>query len=580
MLPLTLTLTLASPPAVACGGLFCDTSTTTRVDQAGERIVFAIDDSGSVEMHAQIEYEGAAADFAWIVPVPVPPTVFLSTDALFDDLASTAPAFRLDQTTEGRCSRRSLGCGAIGESDKSSDDSWDTFGSDTDGGVRVAAEKRVGPYDTVTLQADDAATLRTWLTDHDYELPPTLDTALAPYIADGSWFVALRMANDATAGELAPLGLTWEGGASIPLTLTAVAAMPDMPVTVWVFGDGLAVPAGYARVAPNPVRYDWLNGAANYTEVVGDAIDAAGGQAFVVETSLDTSDLRTTLLQFDRETVAAALTDTADPAEFRAALTELGFVEADDGDDTGPWRSDGLTRAELANLTGALNSCITIPEGLQTALDDDGTSLWDCPTCWEVFWQDLAFDPATCAAAVDDRIVRPRERAHALFDHPRVTRLLTMLSPEEMTSDPGFTLLADGDVIATTRQATEVTECTPAKGSSGSPRRLELDAFEIALPSDEWWNSEDMDWATWIGDLPAAQQIWSYDAAGNETLDVDHTEAIGTALVDLAREADTKVGGTSAAASCATGGGATLPLLVLLMGLPTRRRIHPTQENA
>ena len=69
----TLTLLLASmslvPAANACGGFFC--GPTDPIDQAGENILFAVDKAaGEVTVHVQIQYEGPAEEFAWILPAP------------------------------------------------------------------------------------------------------------------------------------------------------------------------------------------------------------------------------------------------------------------------------------------------------------------------------------------------------------------------------------------------------------------------------------------------------------------------------------------------------------------------------
>ena len=68
--------------AFACGGFFCNS--LEPVDQSAERILFAVDDqAGTVTAHVQIFFEGDADDFAWVVPVPSIPELFLSTDSLF-----------------------------------------------------------------------------------------------------------------------------------------------------------------------------------------------------------------------------------------------------------------------------------------------------------------------------------------------------------------------------------------------------------------------------------------------------------------------------------------------------------------
>src|ERR671928_78331 len=59
-----------TPSAHACGGFFC---TNVPVDQAAERIIFAVNDDGTIDAYVQINYTGAPDAFAWVVPVPNPP---------------------------------------------------------------------------------------------------------------------------------------------------------------------------------------------------------------------------------------------------------------------------------------------------------------------------------------------------------------------------------------------------------------------------------------------------------------------------------------------------------------------------
>src|SRR5438105_6531001 len=71
------------PGAYACGGFFC---TNVPVDQAAERIIFAVNDDGTIDAYVQINYTGAPDAFAWVVPVPNPPKVDVATMAMLREL--------------------------------------------------------------------------------------------------------------------------------------------------------------------------------------------------------------------------------------------------------------------------------------------------------------------------------------------------------------------------------------------------------------------------------------------------------------------------------------------------------------
>src|SRR5262249_21374216 len=70
----------------------------------------------------------------------------------------------------------------------------------------------------------------------------------------------------------------------IPITLTSVAAQPDMGIQVWLLGAGRAIPRNYAHTILDDAQIDWFNGARNYTDVVVRATrEAAGRHTFVTE---------------------------------------------------------------------------------------------------------------------------------------------------------------------------------------------------------------------------------------------------------------------------------------------------------
>src|SRR5947209_3400621 len=92
------TLVAAAPRASACG-CFAPPNPTVAVVQAGEKILFAVDGQ-TITAHVQIRYQGDAAEFGWLVPLPSVPEVSVGTDELFARLsAATAPSFTLTTRT-------------------------------------------------------------------------------------------------------------------------------------------------------------------------------------------------------------------------------------------------------------------------------------------------------------------------------------------------------------------------------------------------------------------------------------------------------------------------------------------------
>ncbi len=80
-------LTWFSQPAEACG-CFTPPDATVPIVQAGERILFAVE-NGVVTAHIQLQYAGDAKDFGWLLPLPSVPVVKVGTDELFTRLIAT-----------------------------------------------------------------------------------------------------------------------------------------------------------------------------------------------------------------------------------------------------------------------------------------------------------------------------------------------------------------------------------------------------------------------------------------------------------------------------------------------------------
>lgn len=464
--PVLLTLLLPAP-AHACGGFFCN---TTPVDQSGEDIVFSVDeDKGEVTVHVQIAYQGAAEEFAWIVPVPQAPELVLSTDRLFQELAwRTQPRFNLEYKEIFRCE------GGIGGYGASSDAAFSASSpappSASGGGVTVVSEQQVGPYDTVTLQADTSEALLGWLQDNDYLLPDSLDPVLAPYVADGSFFVALKLSKDSDVGELAPLGMRYPGDlASVPIQLTSIAATEDMRLRAYVIGDSRAVPESYLHVQINDLVVDWFSGGSNWEDAITIAADEAGGQAFATDYSGSTDVMEEALYRpgmYDVE----ALASSPDAYAFFDEIVRQGFP----GDST---------------MMSLFQEFLPMPP----ALAAEGVSeqdFYNCLSCYTPWVDAIPFDAAAFADAIDERIVSPLRLAQRLFDdHSHLTRLTSSVSPIEMTKDPTFVFNRDMEqTVELERKASLEFYCGFGGTWSDSERRLVLaDGRSYRLPSQQWF---------------------------------------------------------------------------------------------
>ncbi len=397
--------------AHACGGFACDNSAP--VLQAAERIVFGLDpDDGEVEMHVQITYTGPSEDFAWIVPVPAEPELFLSTSDLFTRLAlATLPTFNLVTRELGDC----VDSGERAFAGGSSDAPNVTSTADSSFDVTVTSEKTVGPYETVTLSAASSEDLVGWLRTQGYDLPPRFEELARPYVSEGSSFVALRLGKDRDAGDLAPLALRYRADrATVPVQLTSIAATPDMRMEAYVLSDGRGVPESYLHVKINDAAVDWWTGGANYPDVISLAADEAGGHAFATDYH-----------------------GTSDVTVFWPEGAALDRAQLEAQTDPSRWLS--LVRGQFPTSPPP-----ELFEVLEDAfgLDGMGTALW---SGYSYTTGELAdFDAGSATADLYARVVEPLQNAQDLLDrHPRLSRMTSSLDAAEMTVDPVFVVNPD-----------------------------------------------------------------------------------------------------------------------------------------
>jgi hypothetical protein len=442
--------------ARACGGFFCNNQP---LDQAGEKILFLVDETtGEVTAHIQIQYAGSAPDFSWVVPVTSVPTFDVGSDEIFLRLVgATAPSYQVHTTQIGGCdlcpsSPPWDGDGAV-DADADADGDSDTG---TDGGVLVLDSGVVGPFETVTLSSDDPEALSTWLVDNGYDVPETAGPIIAAYVSANYYFVGLKLTKESDTGDLRPIILHLAATTPcIPLRLTAIAATPDMPVFTWVLGDARAVSTNYLDVVPNDVLI--LTGAMTYPEAASAAIDVAGGRAFITEYAGSSAVARAA---FDNGYHTDALRTLDSPVDVMAELQRQGF------------RSSAL-------LLSLLTEYMPPPDGVEPR------DFYNCPDCYDL--SGYTFDANALADGLEDGIVRPLDEVHdATFRYPTLTRLYTVISPDEMTEDPEFAMNPWAPPVDQIRTAELVRNCR----GTYSP---DDDYGEVATPNGHTFCGHDVD---------------------------------------------------------------------------------------
>lgn len=464
--PVALASLVAAAPrlASACGGTFCDGGGGPQVmpvDQSGESILFVIDE-GFVEAHVQIEYKGDPALFAWLVPLPAAAgsdlEVSVGSQELFDRmLTATVPTFTLDQAFEGDCSsnRPGIGCSSV---------STDAAGGFADGGEginedpppggpSVLAQDVAGAYEYAVLQGGTADGVGQWLDDNGYARDDDAPEILQAYLDESFVFVAFKLQPGTALDQIHPVVLRYPGSEPcIPLRLTRIAAVEDMRVRAFFLGDSRVVPTNYRHVELNPLRIDWLGLGANYDALVGEAIDLEGadGRAFVTEYAgtvsvVPSAGLRGFAWNSEAflETTGATLTDT---------LEAQGLFGCATGFDASGFPSEECGPLHPLVL-GLLRTYLPPPPEISAE------EYYLCSECY-LAGNDATWDRAGFAAAFEEQIVGPAEHAlEVLSDNLYLTRLYTMISPGEMTTDPLFHERTDLEDVSNQWGATQVFHC-------------------------------------------------------------------------------------------------------------------------
>jgi uncharacterized protein DUF2330 len=544
--------TFVPATAKACGGFFCNAAQP--VNQAAEGIIFADNGDGTTTAVIQIQYQGPAQSFSWLLPISSVPKsdadIGIASNLALQRLQSaTNPNYSLTVRTEGTCREEGggIGCGA------SADDSAPARGgpgSSIDPSIPdvvVEASGVVGAFEwsVISLEdglADPAGAAESWLKANGYDVPSSAPGLLGPYLKQGMYLLALRLTKGADTGSIRPIVLTYAGTQpSIPVKLTAVAANDDMGVLTWVLGKSRAVPLNYLSLQLNEARINWFNAASNYNSVVIDAANDAGGQGFVTELAGPTRTLAgqiwTSIDESNRSRLIQASSLSGD-AFFQYALQLFGGWD-------GFWDA---TRASISPTSGQSIDRIKA-----------------CPSCSPV-----ELSPPAYLAQLEKLVLEPVRRVQRLVDaHPQITRMYTTLSPDEMTLDPLFGFNAGLPSVPNVHTAVQVIACNPSVYLSDAPWHVDLPQGDIV-----WGTGANRSWPSELDTLPANRVIMRAAEGGEGKVIEDNSELIGSEISHY--NAGKPV---TPSAGCAAGRGrsraAWIAAALLGSALIRRRRLRP-----
>jgi len=435
-------LTFAAPmrEAAACG-CFTPPDPSVPVVQAGERILFSMD-NGNVTAHIQIQYQGNAAEFGWLLPLPSVPTLELGVDELFNQLTSTTqPKYRLTRKYEGNCGfgGNSRGIGGFGNSAPAASGEGDNT---TNPQSPLVIQASIGPYDYAVLKADSKTAMLDWLATNRYFVPAGTDAAVNAYIHPGAYFLALKLRSGNSTGDLQPVVVRYRSDLPmIPIVLTSVGAQPDMGIQVWMLGKGRAIPRNYYHTVINDALLDWNTSGANYNDVIIKATrEADGRHTFVTEYAGPSTVMQKILNPTARFGIQTELAAQPDAVSFVNYLFQHGYAT-----NTGSFGQQVLSSQILAVLARYIpEPAALVTDGVQPINFYQSLSYYlgdsfRAANPGKFVGYTLDYKPIEMAQTLFDRVVTPTLAAGALFDaSPYLTRLYTTLSPEQMNSDPVF----------------------------------------------------------------------------------------------------------------------------------------------
>jgi len=261
ILILIMTTFCLTPISLADGGLF--TQLYRDIYEPNQLAMIIFDDMVE-KIIFQIDYEGDAEDFAWVIPVPGYPKLFSVEDDIFYEL------HKLTQPPPPS----NFGCG------------WGAgipFPGLEDEGVHVWEENPVGIYHTTTLSASDPNSLVGWLNDNGDAFPVEGQEILDYYVQKNWFFVAMKIQSDEIVnnseyytGAIQPIGIMFFSDEMVyPLKISTLSAPSwGTEVLIYTFSDEIVSFSGAteeynAIITPDQLKeYPILQGLIDETFVL------------------------------------------------------------------------------------------------------------------------------------------------------------------------------------------------------------------------------------------------------------------------------------------------------------------------
>lgn len=252
----TILINLPSP-ASACAGLFHDDESIVESDV--QEAIFTVNADDTVTVSYRVTYEGDAANFGWVIPIPSP---FVSLDdGDEEDFLSleelTAPVATWDYG-DGGDEDEGCGCGADSKALGGGDNSDSALG-----GVDIVAEGFAGPYTYTVIEAASSDDLLAWLTENGWTVRES-GADIAAYVSDGGFqFVAITLTPESAetppeGRQLPPVDIVYGGSEVLyPARMARGSMTEQLRTTLWVVAPHqYTLSAGWTEATLAPITGD------------------------------------------------------------------------------------------------------------------------------------------------------------------------------------------------------------------------------------------------------------------------------------------------------------------------------------
>lgn len=218
------------------------------VSSPHQKAVIIQPDPGTEILLLQTTYQGPAAEFAWVIPVPGLPTeedVFrVGGEIIPWMLDETAPQVHSRITVQKIAGLDAFGLGVSGMAVDAAEAPPPGGMEGIGDAVTVHARMEVGDYDAAVLSSRRADALTTWLRQNGYHIPDGSDDVVAHYVGKGWYFVALKVlpklvADRPVMNDMHPIGIRFRTDRLVfPLRISRLSAPQKTAIALVILAGG------------------------------------------------------------------------------------------------------------------------------------------------------------------------------------------------------------------------------------------------------------------------------------------------------------------------------------------------------